>query len=90
MRVFATEIKDLTTVAGYECPKSTSTPTRKILRKLKKEGVVVFEHDDGEGLWTRDELIEIAGAIGLPYHLEPYRLTLFDEEFWNQKVIRSY
>lgn len=90
MRVKATEIKDLTTVAGFECPKDTSEPTKSILRKIHLNGVVIFEHDDGEGIFTRDELIEIADAIGLPYYKEPYRLVLFSEEHFKLKTVRSY
>jgi len=71
---------DLTTVAGYECPKNTSKLARKVLRQLRKRGTVIFIHDDGPSLLVRTELVEIAGAIGLICHQDHYRLTLLDED----------
>lgn len=72
--------EDLTTVAGYECLKTISPQTKRVLRKLRKAGIVVFRCDDGLSTITRDQLIEIADAIGLDYYPAFYKVVLIDTD----------
>lgn len=65
-------------VHGYEVPKGTCKQARNVLRKLRRYGFVMFEHDDGPSLCTRLELEAIADAIGLMQNHEPYCLSLVD------------
>lgn len=73
-------MEELTTVAGYECPKTTSKLARRVLRDLSRAGVVVFTHDDGLSVLTRLELVKIAGDIGLDVYESPYRLVLMERD----------
>ena len=69
-------------VYGYEVPLNTSSEAETALACLSKNGVVYFENDDGPRLSVRQELLDIAGAIGLNvfYNERPshYKLVLFD------------
>lgn len=71
-------LEDLTTVAGYECPKTTSKTARRVLQHLGKGKVVVCSYDDGPSQNVKDELVTIAGAIGLMYFDKPHQLVLID------------
>ncbi len=73
-------LKDLTTVSGYECLKTTSKEARKCLRHLRKYGVLVYRNDDGPSLDVRSELIKIADHIGLFATYQPYELVIIDSE----------
>jgi hypothetical protein len=66
-------------VAGYEAPANTSIPARKVLEKLFSDGMVIFQYDDGPAVLVREELVNIAGAIGIVYHDDPYSLMLIDK-----------
>ncbi len=71
------------TVARYECPESTYPQTKRMLRKLRKDGILIFNHDDGPANVTRHELMEIAGAIGIDYYENPhnpYEVVLIDSK----------
>ena len=72
--------EELTTIAGYECLKTISPQTKRVLRKLRKAGVIVFQHDDGLALITRDQLIDTADAIGLNCYPTPYEVVLIDTD----------
>ncbi len=70
-------MEKLITVAGFECPASTSEAAKKVLRQLRKHGVVKFTHDDGESLLVRQELEEICGAIGVEYYRAGHYSVIF-------------
>lgn len=76
------DVEDVVVVAGYECPFSTSPQTKRMLRRLKRDGVLIFTCDDGPSSITRDELSEIAGAIGLECYDAPYRVAIVDDNQW--------
>ena len=67
-------------VAGYECPANISRQTKRMLRRLKRDGVLMFRHDDGIAAVTRHELVEIAGAIGIDYFEGHYEIVLIDND----------
>lgn len=63
---------------GYEIPVTTGNIAKAVLRKLKRTGVVFFEHDDGLARSARQELVDIASNIGLTVFEEDYRIVLMD------------
>lgn len=65
-------------VAGYECPETISPQTKRMLRKLRRTGVVVFRCDNGPSALTHEQLVEIAGDIGLDYCQTRYEVVLID------------
>lgn len=84
------QVDNVITVAGYECHEDTTKSAKKMLRKLKKNGFLIFQYDDSEGLLVASELVEIAGYIGLKLFEEPYRITLFDERFFDKHTVKSW
>jgi hypothetical protein len=77
-------------VAGFECPKTTSDLAKKCLRKLRKLGMVIFEHDDGPGILVREELKNIAFNDGIWINESPYRLILINNETsWNHFIVKG-
>lgn len=73
-------VDNLITVHGYEIPSGTSKQARNVLRKLRKYGFVMFEHDDANSLCTRLELEAIAEALGFMRFDEPYCLSIVDNK----------
>lgn len=71
--------EELITVAGYECPETTSPQTKRMLRKLRIEGVIVFRCDDGPSAITHKQLVGIAGGIGLNCYQTHYEVVLIDD-----------
>lgn len=67
---------DLRIYHGFEIPKQVDPMTLRALRALKKHGVILVEHDDGQGLIARGELVEIAGEIGLGCWERHYSILL--------------
>ena len=69
-------------VHGYETPDDISEEAQEVLGKLSTDGVVYYKNDDGPGLSVRQELLDVAGAIGLHVfygeRLSHYELVLFD------------
>jgi hypothetical protein len=66
---------------GYEIPKNSHRLTKKVLKRLERDGVVYVTHDDGEGRIAREELEKIAGAIGLRFLADNgYEFVIFDED----------
>lgn len=66
---------------GYEIPKNSHRLTKKVLKRLERDGVVYVTHDDGEGRIAREELEKIAGAIGLMFLADNgYEFAIFDED----------
>lgn len=89
MTLYHTE-DNLTTCAGYEIDLDTSTAAKVVLRTLRKNGVVIFETDDGEHYPVLNELEEIAGAIGLEaWRQSDHRLILIDVDHPSVKTIRK-
>lgn len=72
--------EELIVVAGYECLKTTSPQTKRVLRKLRKTGIIVFQHDDGFSAITHEQLVEIADAIGLDCYQTRYKVVLIDTD----------
>ncbi len=72
--------EELIRVAGYECLKTISPQTKRVLRKLRKAGIVVFQHDSGPAAITHEQLVETAGAIGLDYYQSIYEVVLIDTD----------
>lgn len=75
--------EELITVAGYECLKTISPQTKRVLCKLRKVGVVIFQHDDGLAAITHEQLVEIADAIGLTCYQTRYEVVLIDTDIIN-------
>lgn len=69
---------------GYEVPDDTSDEAGNALKALSENGVIYYRNDDGPGLLVREELLDIAGSIGLMvfYFERPshYQLVLFDDD----------
>ena len=66
-------------VAGYECLKTNSPQTKRILHKLCKVGVIVFRCDGGlAAAITHKQLVEIADIIGLTCYQTRYEVVLID------------
>lgn len=65
---------------GYEIPGNTSKLAKKVLRRLKKNRFVIFEHDDGPSLSVHGELTNIANNIGLEYYTEEHKVVMIDSE----------
>jgi hypothetical protein len=72
-------MSNFTTAGGFECPKGTSKLAKRVLRRLRRRGTVIFECDDGPSIMVRDELIEIAGAVGIMHFPTSHRVVLVDE-----------
>lgn len=71
---------------GYEIPKGSHRLTKKVLKRLEQDGVVYVTHDDGDGRIAREELEQIAGAIGLRFLSDNgYEFALFDEDGYGKK-----
>lgn len=64
---------------GFEIPKNTSKLARKVLRKLRKQKVIRFTHDDGLASNVRRELAEIAGNIGILFFEKDHEIVLINE-----------
>lgn len=73
------KIRGYTTAGGFECPVGTSKLAKRVLRKLRRRGTVIFTCDDGPSLPVRDELIEIAGAVGILHFPTSHQVVLVDE-----------
>jgi hypothetical protein len=55
--------------------------TKRILRKLKKDGVAIYQYDDSkEGVFSCDQIIAIADSIGLITYSSPYYLVVIDNK----------
>lgn len=66
-------------VGGYECPDDTCPQAIRVLRKLKRDGVVIFNCDGGPSSIALHQLSEIAGAIGLECFDTPYKVVIVDD-----------
>jgi hypothetical protein len=73
-------LENLMIRSGYEMPKNTSKEAISVFRRLRRDHVVIFNHDDGPDKLVRGELQKIAGMLGILYYEEPYRLVLIDNE----------
>jgi len=72
--------EELIKVAGYECLKTISPQTKRVLRKLRKTGIIVFQHDDGPTAITHEQLVETADSIGLNCYQTRYEVVLIDND----------
>jgi uncharacterized protein YaiI (UPF0178 family) len=82
--------EDFIIYKGFEIPKATDKSTRKVLRTLRKNGVVIFTHDDGMAAITRDELVQIAGAIGLICVEQSHQVLLMTEKMGKRSTIKGH
>jgi spermidine synthase len=66
---------------GYEVPYNIHRLTKKVLRRLKRDGIVVVNYDDSFGRVAAEELEDIAGAIGLTFaHVRNHQFIIADED----------
>jgi spermidine synthase len=66
---------------GYEVPCTIHRLTKKVLRRLKRDGIVVVNYDDSFGRVAAEELEDIAGAIGLTFaHVRNHQFIIADED----------
>lgn len=66
---------------GYEVPYNIHRMTKKVLRRLKRDGIVVVNYDDQYGRIAAEELEDIAGAIGLTFaHVRNHQFVIVDED----------
>lgn len=66
---------------GYEVPYNIHRLTKKVLRRLKRDGIVVVNYDDQYGRIAAEELEDIAGAIGLTFsHVRNHQFVIMDED----------
>ena len=66
---------------GYEVPCTIHRLTKKVLRRLKRDGIVVVNYDDSYGRIAAEELEDIAGAIGLTFsHVRNHQFIICDED----------
>ena len=71
----------LVNFCGYEVPYTIHRLTKKVLRRLKHDGIVVVNYDDSFGRVAAEELEEIAGAIGLTFaHVRNHQFVIVDED----------
>lgn len=71
----------LVNFCGYEVPYNIHRLTKKVLRRLRRDGIVVVNYDDGFGRIAAEELENIAGAIGLTFtHVRNHQFIVFDED----------
>ncbi len=75
-------ISDLTTIHGFEAPKTTSETARRVLKRLKRDGFVYVEVDDGPNYPVVAELAQLLGAIGIPYQCSngDHNLVAWDDK----------
>lgn len=65
---------------GYEVPYNIHRLTKKVLRRLRHDGIVVVYCDDQYGRIAMEELVDIAGAIGLTFaHVANHQFIIADE-----------
>jgi hypothetical protein len=66
---------------GYEVPYNIHRLTKKVLSRLKRDGIVVVNYDDQYGRISMEELEDIAGAIGLTFaHVRNHQFIIADED----------
>lgn len=66
---------------GYEVPYNIHRLTKKILRRLQRDGIVVVNYDDNFGRVAAEEMENIAGAIGLTFsHVRNHQFIVVDED----------
>lgn len=66
---------------GYEVPYNIHRLTKKVLRRLRREGIVFVNYDDNYGRVAMEELEDIAGAIGLAFaHTRNHQFVIVDED----------
>ena len=66
---------------GYEAPYNIHRLTKKVLRRLKRDGMVLVNYDDQYGRIAMEELVDIAGAIGLTFaHVRNHQFVIVDED----------
>lgn len=66
---------------GYEVPFNIRRLTKKVLRRLRRDGIVVVNYDDQYGRISMEELEDIAGAIGLTFaHVRNHQFIIADED----------
>ena len=71
----------LISVCGYEIPENSHRLTKKVLRRLKAEGIVLVNYDDSWGRVAAEELEKIAGEIGLTFaHVRNHQFFIADED----------
>lgn len=67
---------------GYEVPKNIHRLTKKVLRKLAKDGIALVDYDDQFGRVAMEQLEEIAPQIGLRFaHVCNHQFFIADECF---------
>jgi hypothetical protein len=66
---------------GYEVPYNIHRLTKKVLRRLKRDGIVVVNYDDQYGRVAAEELENIAPAIGLTFaNVRNHQFIIVDED----------
>jgi hypothetical protein len=66
---------------GYEVPYNIHRLTKKVLRRLRRDGIVVVNYDDAFGRVAAEEIEDIAGAIGLTFaHVRNHQFVVVDED----------
>ena len=71
----------LISVCGYEIPENSHRLTKKVLKRLKRDSVVLVNYDDSWGRVAAEELEKIAGSIGLTFsHVRNHQFFIADED----------
>ena len=66
---------------GYEVPYNIHRLTKRVLRRLKRDGIVVVNYDDQYGRIAAEELADFAPAIGLTFtHVRNHQFVIMDED----------
>lgn len=66
---------------GYEVPYNIHRLTKKVLRRLRRDGIVVVNYDDSFGRVAAEEIEDISGAIGLSFaHIRNHQFVVVDED----------
>ena len=73
-------VKDIM-FCGYEVPENICRLTKTVLRRLKRDGIVVVNYDDNYGRIAAEEIEHIAGSIGLTFaHVHGQQFIIADED----------
>jgi hypothetical protein len=80
LAVFPTNPNELMVFCGFEIPRYTRPLIKRILRRLKKEKMVSFSHDDGMGVIVHQELKLIADALSIPFYEKEHEILLYLED----------
>ena len=73
---------------GYEVNPKICKGTKRVLRRLKKNGIVVLATDDGLGQLIKAEVIKIAEELSLDhFQVSPWEHIVIDREFYQRNSL---